>query len=319
MRAIVSKMVFALALASAGTLCVSAVRAQDSDPGDMQMSLCDALAAHPLDRDRPKGFPGVDVIAKADANAAVDACNAASEARALSDPNMRRLAFELGRALEAQGKMAEALESYRWASTKGSTMAKVTLALIELEGKGTPKKPEKAIALLQEAAGDGDVTAMVNLGSIYSGGVGTQVDLDEAKRWYELAAGEDNGEAMFQLGLMARDGDAGRKDDKAAKGWFEKASAQHRADAMVELGHFAEDGRAGPKDLAKALQFYEKAAALGSADGKTNAARLRCAVALKDAEQILFGRFCAPMKRSSATASSMCSATSANAPGCAAL
>lgn len=293
--ALKASLALALALSASAFLC-SAAQAQDSAATQaaavQQLALCDALAAHPLDRDRPKEFLGVDVIAKTDVDAAVAACDKAASSFSLSDPNMRRIAFELGRALEAQGKMAEAIESYKWASNKGSTMATVTLALLDLEGKGVPKNPAKAKALLQDAAADGDVTAMVNLGAVYGAGMGTEVDLDEAKRWYELAAGQDSGEAMFQLGLMARDGDAGHKDDKEAKRWFEKAFAQHHTDAMVELGHFAEEGRAGPKDIDAALHFYEMAAALGNADGKANFTRLRCAFALKDAHGILVGRFC---------------------------
>jgi TPR repeat protein len=250
--------------------------------------ICDLIAAHPLDRDKPAGVKGSEDIPKMEVAAGIEACKVAA---AKADAN-RRFVFQLGRLQDFADNSPAAAASYLTASKAGSTSAMVGLAMLLIKGDGVKQDKAEARKWLEKAANDGDVVAMGNLGSVYGGGVGVRVDFAKARGWFEKAAKLNYNEAMFQLGMMTQDGDGGKKDLKAAKAWFEQAAALEHANATFMLGSYAEEGKAGPRDKKAAIDYYRKAAALGDSDAEDALKRLRCPFALKDKDGKSAGAIC---------------------------
>lgn len=277
-----SKRPAALMLAALIGLPLAAMAA----PADI--AICDRLAAHPEDQDKPSDIKGSIDIADTDVPLAVKACKAAASASGAP----RRLLFELGRAYEFSRQPVEASKAYRRAIDAGSASAMVGLGVMLITGKGVKPDIAEARRLIEKAANAGDVGGMVNMAAIYGGGVGVPADMKIARDWYAKAAAANSSEAMFQLGLIAQDGDVGPKDDAAAKALFEKAASLDHADAIEQLGVYAEAGRAGPKDEKAALAFYKRAASLGNKEAVQALERLRCPFALKDKDRKIAGNIC---------------------------
>jgi len=272
----------ALATLVCAALRVPAIAA----PSDI--AVCDRLAAHPTDADKPTDVKGNLEIADADLPVALKACKAAAAA-----PDApRRIWMELGRAYEFNRQMAEAANAYRRAVDAGSTAAMTGLGVLLIRGNGIKKNIAEGRTLIERAADAGDIDGMTNLASLYGAGLGGKIDFEMARKWYARAIEANSSEAMYQLGLMIQDGDGGAKDDFAAKALFERAAALDHADALERLGAFAEAGRAGAKDARAAIAYYRRAAALGNEDAGKALERLRCPFAIKDRDGKSAGRIC---------------------------
>jgi len=231
--------------------------------GPAEIKQCDTLAAHPLDRDKPKEIEGAFDMEKKDAMAAIKACTAAADKDA-----PRRIYFQLGRAYEFNDAFADAGKNYQKAADAGSSAAMVAMAMLNTTGQGMKENPQVAREWFEKAANAGDTTGMTNFGSMLAAGAGGPKDVAKAREWLLKAAGANNPDAMFQLGMMAQDGEGSPKDDKAAKEWFTKAAAVEHPGALFVLGDYARDGRAGPKDLKAAAEFYKKAAEMGDEEAE---------------------------------------------------
>ncbi|MEP7032073.1 MAG: tetratricopeptide repeat protein [Pseudolabrys sp.] len=264
----------ALAFAAGHT---SAARAQSAD-----LVLCDRLAAHPDDPDRPADIKGVAEIANSDVAIALKYCKIAST-------SSRRALFELGRAYAANKQFNEAVATYRKAVDKGSTTAMVELGVLYGTGTGIAKDPAEARKLFERAAQGGNPRAVTNLAAL-SGGV-PQIPA-QARGVLSKAADANSPEAQYQLGLMLAQGTGGTKDDAAARVLFEKAAAQGHAEAMVWAGAFAQLGRGGPEAEAAAKSYFQKAAALGSEEGRERLKRIECPRVLKDKQGNVLTRLC---------------------------
>lgn len=237
--------------------------------------LCDRLAAHPNDPDRPADVKGVASIVAADIPTAIKFCRNAANSN-------RRHMFELGRAYEANGQIAEAIAAYRKAADKGSTSAMTSLASLTSKGSPDTKNDAQTRKMFERAAQAGDPLAMNNIGMAYATGDGVPKDPVKARELFTKAAEANSTEAMFNLALMTAEGDGGPKSDASARALFEKAAARDHVGAMERAGEYALAGRGGPKDENAAKAHFEKAAALGSQSAKDSLQRLKCPLALKD-------------------------------------
>lgn len=96
----------------------------------------------------------------------------------------------------------------RWLKTsveRGSPWSQNRLALRLESGDGTPKDPEKALALFTEAAESGAAYAQFNLGTRYYNGSGVAKDLDKAEEWLTKAKEGGNKEADHFLALIEQE------------------------------------------------------------------------------------------------------------------
>ena len=253
-------------------LTLAALHYSAADAQSADFVLCDRIAAHPADPDKPADVKGTPDIAPSDVATAIKFCKIASAAS-------RRALYQLGRAYAANRQMPEAISAYRKAADKGSTSAMVELGVLLGTGSGVAKDPVEARKLFERAAEAGNPRGVSNLAAL-SGGVPS--DPVKARALLSKAAETDSAEAQYQLGLMTADGIGGPKDDVAARALFEKAAAQAHPGALERMGAFAQSGRGGPEDKSAAKAYYEKAAALGNEDAKAALKRLDCPYVLKD-------------------------------------
>lgn len=260
------------------TVCVATIVATTYSLSAYSQSadavLCDRLAAHPSDPDKPADIKGVASIPASDIATAIKFCKVASGGN-------RRHMFELGRAYEANGQFPEAMAAYRKAADKGSTSAMASLGNLSSKSGGAAADGQTR-KMFERAAQAGDPLAMNNMGMAYATGDGVPKDPVKARELFAKASDANSTEAMFNLALMTSEGDGGPKDEAAARSLFEKAAARDHVGAMERAGAYALAGRGGPKDEAAAKNYYEKAAALGSESAKDALQRIKCPLAIKD-------------------------------------
>ena len=190
---------------------VSALAGMSATPGQ----ICDALAASAFDRTKPPSIPPVAYnVLKTNAAAAVSACDQAAQ----GEPGQPRYLFELGRALEAAGREADAEPMYVKASMAGYGPASRSLGLIFYDGSGVGKDLTIAFGYYRTAVEQGDTDAMLNLGAMYEGGEGVAVDMATARSLYLLAKSNGDSDADKYLSeldasSLAPDSDQGELVD----------------------------------------------------------------------------------------------------------
>jgi TPR repeat protein len=182
---------------------------------------CDRLAASPADPARRAEPVPLDAV---DTPAAIAACAAASEAL----PGEPRYRYQLGRARDAAGNVAEALMHYEVAAEAGYPAAAFALA-----------------QLYDEAGADAD-PAMI-------------------AAWYAKAASAGNPAAQGALGTLFETGRGVARDPAAARTWYGRAAEAGDVPAMADLARLMQDGIGAPRDLAKAEHWLRRAADTGDA------------------------------------------------------
>jgi len=192
----------------------------------------------------------------ADPDRAVALLNRAAEAGA-KGPAYQALAsyYQLSGNLEAA---QAALQS---AADAGEPQAKLLLgeALLKSNDKATE---EKAIALLQDAAGSGYATEAYKALGDHFLAVGDAV---RAVAALQQAAGDGDNDSRLKLGKLLLDGEGIEADPARAVSILEQAAAGGRAaDAYAMLGSYYRN--AG--EAAKAAEYFGKAAEAGDAEAK---------------------------------------------------
>ncbi|MGL4235245.1 MAG: hypothetical protein ACRCSW_04175, partial [Tabrizicola sp.] len=124
-----------------------------------------------------------------------EACTEAAQAF----PEVRRLHFQLGRALNRLGRFDESLKAFQTAADLGSIAALNDIATQHENGEGVPSSPETAFSIYVQAAEGGDVMGMTNAARMLEYGRGTTKDVEAAVKWYQRAADEGDGFAITKL------------------------------------------------------------------------------------------------------------------------
>ena len=172
-------------------------------------------------------------------------------------------------------------------ASQGYPPAMSQLAERLLNGDGKVKAdPERAMKILNDAAGKGSAAAERQLGTIYEGGLGGQTkNMDEAAKHYAAAAKGNDGVAQLWLGNAAQNGllsqkgvtkvNAATPDKKAtleaedvliqpnpsaALSWYRLAAQNNVPQAIFNVGLFYENGAVVDKDPAKAFSLVQRAA-----------------------------------------------------------
>lgn len=156
---------------------------------------CDLAAAHPYDRHRPQGVPGVD-FKMIDGTKAQSICYEALIESLDNDyhgNDRGRLTYELARCYDKNGDVKNTEPQYS-AAIDGNDYhyrtAAARLSEFYLSGTGGVEKDiPKAVQLVETAANDGFAPAEETLGRWYQNGVnGLQLDQTRAAQWFKLAA-----------------------------------------------------------------------------------------------------------------------------------
>jgi hypothetical protein len=124
----------------------------------------------------------------------------------------------------------------------GRTVAKRDLAMLYMEGRGTPRNEQSGAFYYESAANEGDKASMLAIADAYEHGDGVKKDEAKALSWYTKAANAGVMEAQGKLGEVYEKGRLGVKKDKStALGWYRKAAAQGDKDAADKAEDLAKD------------------------------------------------------------------------------
>ena len=104
--------------------------------------------------------------------------------------------YALGKLLQGQGKISEAIE---WYEKAGNQYAHYRLGKLYLTGKGVSRDVERAIRDLTISAESGNQYAQYALGKLYLMGKGIEKNGELALRWLTAAARQGNEYAQFFL------------------------------------------------------------------------------------------------------------------------
>ena len=104
--------------------------------------------------------------------------------------------YALGKLLQEQGRISEAVEWYNQASAQGNQYADYRLGKLYLTGKEVPKDIEKAVRHLTASAEAGNQYAQYTLGKLYL----MNQDREQALYWFTQSAEQGNEYAQFFLG-----------------------------------------------------------------------------------------------------------------------
>lgn len=107
--------------------------------------------------------------------------------------------YALGKLLQSQKRMEEALSWYEKAAAQGNLWADYRLGKLYLEGKDVPKNVAKAVEYLSDAAQEGNQYAQYTLGKLYLTGKDVARDQEQAYRWFWESASQGNEYAQFFL------------------------------------------------------------------------------------------------------------------------
>lgn len=107
--------------------------------------------------------------------------------------------YALGKLLQSQKRMEEAVSWYEKAAAQGNSYAAYRLGKLYLEGKDVPKESARALEYLNASARQGSQYAQYALGKLYLTGEGAAQDREQAYRWFQASASQGNEYAQFFL------------------------------------------------------------------------------------------------------------------------
>lgn len=107
--------------------------------------------------------------------------------------------YALGKLLQRQGRISDAVEWYEQASAQGNQYADYRLGKLYLTGKEVPKDAEKAVRHLTASAEAGNQYAQYTLGKLYLMGQEVPLDREAALYWFTQSAEQGNEYAQFFL------------------------------------------------------------------------------------------------------------------------
>ena len=107
--------------------------------------------------------------------------------------------YALGKLLQSQKRMEEAVSWYEKAAAQGNLWAAYRLGKLYLEGTDVPKNVAKAVEYLTNAAQEGNQYAQYTLGKLYLTGEDVTQDREQAYRWFWESASQGNEYAQFFL------------------------------------------------------------------------------------------------------------------------
>ena len=107
--------------------------------------------------------------------------------------------YALGKLLQSQKRMNEAVSWYEKAAAQGGSWAAYRLGNVYMEGRDIPKETAKAVEYLTNAAQEGNQYAQYTLGKLYLTGEDVTQDREQAYHWLWDSASQGNKYAQFFL------------------------------------------------------------------------------------------------------------------------
>lgn len=205
---------------------------------DPRVKRCDELAAGTDDPDRPNGVSGVK-LGRIEASAAIEACRGASAAY----PQLRRLAYQLGRAYDRADRSKEAFSAYDRAAKAGSVSAMNNLATLYENGQGVKRAQAEAFRLYRQAGEGGNVVALANAARMLEYGNGIPKNEAQAVALYRRAAEAGDVPSISKLVPHYVTGSHGLpRDPKRGFDLFRQAADRGDPVAMATMATLIDNG-----------------------------------------------------------------------------
>jgi len=168
------------------------------------------------------------------------------------------IAYENGRAAQARGQNAQALEFYKAAAANGNTDAENAIGGLYDSGTGgVPQDFAESRRWYRLGAEHGDQWAQLNLGYVNSLGRGAPQDEVEALRWYRLAAAQGNAFAEQNIGADYAAGRGGLpRDYTEALRWLHMAADQGNPAAQFNIAGLYYRGEGVAQNYPEAFRWY---------------------------------------------------------------
>lgn len=208
-------------------------------------------------------YPSIaDLLNSLKDSASLRSCRAASDAE---------LCYDRGKALQREGKHAEAVSLIRQAAELGLAAAQCSLGSCCAKGLGVPKDDAEAIRWYRMAARQNHAGAQNNLAFCYYSGKGIQKDHEKAAELYRQAAQQGLAQGQFGLARCYELGHGVEQDLRQAWEWYCRArddghvkAAEAAARCEAALRKYAEspEGAFEQAEELYADDHYEEAFAL---------------------------------------------------------
>lgn len=148
------------------------------------------------------------------------------------------------------------------AAAEGSMAANMTLADRYLEGaEGYPRDPALAFrhtSMVANSSTPNAPYAQWRLAMMHLQGIGTPASEQEAWRWVVRASDGDDTSAMVSRGVMLAIGQGVTENDAEARDWYRRAAESRRqgfGDGLRGLGWMLATGEGGPVDLPTGIAY----------------------------------------------------------------
>ena len=157
----------------------------------------------------------------------------------------------------------EAIKWFGKSAQQDFAVGNYNMALCYINGWGTEKNLQKAIAHLTNAAGQGLGQAELMLGYIYIEDTLGCLDVQKSLQWFEHAAKSQIYQADFEIGILYWHGNYVERNDSLALHHFKQAAYHGNAQAQFMLGIAYRDGIGVSHDENLSVQWLKKAAEQG--------------------------------------------------------
>lgn len=234
-------------LVAALALFATSAAAQNASPEQ----LCDQFASHPWEPGR-NGRGGVEWD-RLDVAQAIPACEAALAAY----PDAPEIKFRLARALVRSGDLEKGLPLMLEAAQAGYSAAEAAYGSYHMPRQVGPTDPPIALEWLRKGAEHGHPAAQRDLAIMLMDGVGTPVQLVEAFNWAKQSAEADFPLSMSLLGSMYELGMGVERNYERANAWYSKGAARSDAVSYYALARALQLGRGVRHDPKAAFNWWE--------------------------------------------------------------
>lgn len=179
------------------------------------------------------------------------------------------------RGLGVPRDIPKAIEWYEKAAAQNVPEATFQLAMILLDGGEEFGDPDRAYALMREAADAGNRMAQFNYAQMVVEREPTQEGMARAVEYYERAAKQDLPDAQYAMAQVYEFGVGGHEADPAeARRWLELAAQQNFETAQIELATKLIEGDGGERDLEAGFGWMQRAASAGNPAAQNRLAKL---------------------------------------------
>ena len=212
-------------------------------------------------------------------SASFEIANADRSIRSADRPEPQTGSSSYSRVEEAKeayenGDYTTARELFQAEADNGDLEAKHYLANLYYQGHGISKDTVKALALLDEAAGDDYVLSIATLGAMYLDGDKVSQDYEKAFAYFLRAAELGHLQSIVKVSQFYLNGAGVEQSNSKAAYWFKEAAVQGHLQAQHAYALLLAQGKGVSQDYVQAYAWINMPAEAGDDEAIKNRARL---------------------------------------------